>query len=192
MQETEITVQIFEDLKTIQEKLEQQGFKLLENYQINDYYFSKYDFVRDMPYAEMIRNSFLVRDIIDDHPKVLLTYKDKKYDKNGTVISEEKTKARVSSLDEALEIFNKAGLNQWCNIYQDLFVFAKGEFQFAIQAVKDLGIFLEYEEENIHDISGQETIDKMIANVNSLGLNCGDDYCCKKVLMKIQQENKNK
>lgn len=188
MKETEITVQIFEELKVIQEKLEQQGFKLIENYQINDYYFSKYDFVRDMPYAEMIRNSFLVRDIIDDHPKVLLTYKDKKYDENGNVIAEEKTKARVSSLNEALEIFNKAGLNQWCNINQDMFIFAKGNFQFSIQVVKDLGIFLEYEEENMQNKSEQEKIDEMISNVKSLGLNFGDNFNCKKLLLKVQQE----
>lgn len=192
MKETEITVQIFEELKNIQEKLDGQGFMLLENYQINDYYFSKYDFVREMPYAEMIRNSFLVRDIVDDHPQVLLVYKDKKIDDNGNVIAEEKTKVRVSSLTAALEIFNKTGLNQWCQFSQDVFVYAKGNFQFAIMTIKDLGVFLEYEEQCAEGQSEQDLIEKMIADVKSFGLNIGDDFNCKKVLMKIEQENKNK
>ena len=111
MQETEVTVQLLDDFGTINKILLDQGFKMLENYQINDYYYSKYDFIKEMSYPEMIRNSFLVREIIDDHPFAMLTYKDKKFDDKGNVISEEKTKLRIASANEALEIFNSNIIN---------------------------------------------------------------------------------
>lgn len=189
MQETEITVQLLDDFGTINKILLDQGFKMLENYQINDYYYSKHDFIKEMSYPEMIRNSFLVREIIDDHPFAMLTYKDKKFDDKGNVISEEKTKLRIASANEALEIFNKAGLNMWCNLCQDLFVYEKGDVSFAVQVVKDLGIFLEYEDEAMQGLGEQEKIEKMITNIKLLGLNIGDDYFCKKVYMKVMSEN---
>ena len=41
MAETEITVQVFNSFEEIKQILENQGFKMVENFQLNDCYFSK-------------------------------------------------------------------------------------------------------------------------------------------------------
>lgn len=43
MAETEITVQVFNSFEETKTILENQGFKLIQNFQLNDWYFSKID-----------------------------------------------------------------------------------------------------------------------------------------------------
>ena len=48
MSETEITVQVFNDYNEIDEVLKRKGFEMVENYQLNDWYFSKFDNVLNL------------------------------------------------------------------------------------------------------------------------------------------------
>ncbi len=107
MKETEITVEIFDDVKSVTKILKSLGFEMIEKYKISDYYFSKYSKaeLKRLDYANLIRNSFLVRDIVDDNPKVLLTYKDKVLDDNGNVVAEQKVISKVNDLHNTLKIF---------------------------------------------------------------------------------------
>ena len=43
MKETEITVQVFNNYNDIDEILKRDGFQMIENYQLYDWYFSKFD-----------------------------------------------------------------------------------------------------------------------------------------------------
>ena len=58
MKETEITVQVFNPFEEINDILLNKGFKLLENYQLNDWYFSRLENVKEMPYLDLLNNSF--------------------------------------------------------------------------------------------------------------------------------------
>lgn len=80
MSETEITVQVFNDHNEIDEILKRKGFEMVENYQLNDWYFSKFDNVLNLSYIDLMNNSFLVRHIIDECPKIQLCYKKKDLD----------------------------------------------------------------------------------------------------------------
>lgn len=70
MSETEITVQVFNDYNEIDEILKRKGFEMVENYQLNDWYFPKFDNVLNLSYVDLMNNSFLVRHIIDECPKI--------------------------------------------------------------------------------------------------------------------------
>ena len=110
MNETEITVQCFEDLETIITKLKNQGFKFLREFQLNDWYFSpkSIDILQKMSYSNLIANSFLIRQIIENKKEyVHICYKNKLFDNNDNVISESKTKANIDSLENALSIFEQ-------------------------------------------------------------------------------------
>ena len=58
MKETEITVQVFEKREDIFKKLEENGFKMLNNFEMNDYYFSKHsiDEIYAFDYENLIKN----------------------------------------------------------------------------------------------------------------------------------------
>lgn len=184
MKETEITVQVFNPFEEINDILLNKGFKLLENYQLNDWYFSRLENVKEMPYLNLLNNSFLVRQILTDKEKIKLCYKQKELDEKGNVINEEKTNASVSSLSDALEIFNKAGLNNYCVVKNNSYVYKKDEIYFLVQVIENLGIFIEYEEdESMKDMNEKQKFNHMVSIVNSLGLKLGKDYSCKKVYM---------
>ena len=60
MKETEITVQVFNDLEEIKSLLKNKGFEIIENYEMHDYYFSKLpiNYLSELPYVDLIKNSF--------------------------------------------------------------------------------------------------------------------------------------
>lgn len=189
MRETEITIQIFDDLDTIFAKLDKLGFQQISKYELNDWYFTKLKINSKVSYSYLLKNSFLVRQVLEDKEKIYLCYKDKQIDKTGRVLSEEKINVIVSNLADTLKIFNKANLNCWCELKQILYVFKKGQIEFSVQAVEDLGNFIEYEEnETMLNMSSKQKIDFMYSQIKNLNLNFGTDLSCKKVYMKYINE----
>lgn len=190
MQETEITVQVFNKLEEIKTILDKQGFAHIKTKTLNDYYFSRFDnqTIKELHYPQLLANSFLIREIgLPDKKIVELLYKNKSIDENGVVISEEKIKSNLDDFENAVKVLKKAGLNCWCNLKQDLFIYAKEKIEFALQVVEGVGIFIEYEEdESMTGLSEQEKINIMLANLKEIGLKLGDDYSCKKVFMKLK------
>lgn len=192
MKETEITVQILDDVNELINMLKNKNFSLEDEFDMIDYYFSKDDTetLKKLEYLDIINHSFLVRQIVGNDNSVNLMFKSKELDEKGNVIAEEKVKTPVDSLEKALKIFKLSGLNNWCEIKQHMLVWKRGETEFAIQIVDGLGAFIEYEEtESMKDFTEQEKIDAMLADLKGLGINIGDDYSCKKVYMKFMKEN---
>lgn len=57
-----------------------------------------------------------------------------------------------------------------------------------VQVIENLGIFIEYgEDDSMTIIKQQEKIDYMCNVVNSLNLKLGNDYFCKKVFMLLNK-----
>lgn len=145
-----------------------------------------------MTYQNLISQSIVIRQIITDSEKCEICYKDKVFDNDGNVVGEEKITTQISDLGSVKQIFLRAGLNNYCTLFNTSFVFRKGEICFAVQAIEDLGVFIEYEEGETlpQGLSPHEKIDIMLARVKSLGLPVGDDYSCKKVEMYLQKHGK--
>ena len=193
MKETEITVQVFNELNELKILLKTKGFEIVEEYEIHDYYFSKLpiNYLSNLPYPDLIRNSFLVRDIKDSNPKIKIVYKDKILDEFGNVISEEKISCKVDNLENILKILKMVEIECWCELKQKMIIYKKDEVAFAVQIIDGLGIFIEYEEdETMINLSEYEKIKLMLDNLNNIGLKLGDDFSCKKVYMKYLKENK--
>lgn len=185
--ETEITVQVFNKLEEIQKILKGSGFEMIESYQLNDWYFSKYEDISFFGYQDLLNNSFLVRQIIDDNPQIQLCYKKKVLDENNNVISEEKTNTTIKDLEKTLQIFKMANLNNYCVLKNNSYVYKKDEICFVVQCIKDLGIFIEYEEDDsMKNMNEKEKFNYMSKIVKQLGLKLGQNYSCKKVYMKIK------
>ena len=192
MKETEITVEILDDVNDLINMLKSKNFSLEEEFDMIDYYFSKdeTETLKKLEYIDIINHSFLVRQIIGDDPSVSLIFKSKELDNKGNVIAEEKVRTPIENLEKAIKIFKLSGLNNWCEIKQHMLVFKRGETEFAIQIVDGLGSFIEYEEtESMKNLTEQEKIDAMLSDLKGLGINIGSDYSCKKVYMKFKNEN---
>ncbi|HBP43919.1 MAG TPA: hypothetical protein DD621_04565 [Clostridiales bacterium] len=191
MQETEITVQVFNTKDDLFKQLKNLGYNIVENFQLNDWYFTKLNDISNISFQELINNSILIREVVEDgKAHTQICYKKKYYDSLGNVISEEKTKTNVEDRDKIISILTQAGLNNYCDIHNDSYVFTKGNQELAIQVVDGLGIFIEYEEDDSmpKNMTNEEKIEYMINIVKKLGLKLGTDYSCKKVLMKLKNK----
>ena len=188
MKKTEITVQVFEDLNSIISKLKSKGFKQVDKFELDDWYFSclsKQNSNVKQDYNTLIKNSFLVRRVVDEKEKFSIIYKNKTFDEQNNVVSEEKLELPINDFKSAIKIFKSARLNNWCNLKQLNLEYKNNEMDFLVQIVEDVGIYIEYEEtETMKNLTTQQKIELMHSQLKSLGLNLGDDIFCKKVYIK--------
>ncbi|MBE5735443.1 MAG: hypothetical protein E7361_03260 [Clostridiales bacterium] len=189
----EVTVEVLNTLDEIKEILYSAGYKIVVEYDMNDWYYSTLSNkeLLKMPYIEIINNSFIVREVIEDCKYNLhLCYKSKTLDENQVVIAENKIVSPLLYRDVTLKLFDNAGINNWCEVKTHMLVYEKGGEEFAIQIVEDLGIFLEYESEKTEISDPYLEIEELKGYVKKTGLKLGNDYSEKKVYRKFLKENK--
>lgn len=189
MKETEITVQVFETRQDIHTKLLNNNFVLADKCIMQDYYFSKFetDELKKMSYKQILKNSLIVRKCGDD-TKVI--YKNKEIDNDNNVICEEKISLPITDIKPAIKIFELSGLNNWCNLTQEMYLYKNDKIEFMLQVIDGLGIFIEYEEdESVANLEPKEKMNVMAERLKSLGLNIGTDFSVKKVYQKFIKEN---
>lgn len=184
----ELTVQVKCTRVELENVLKTKGFKLVEQYSMKDSYFSWLK-GSSINYYDLVKNSFLVRNIVlTDRTKQVITYKFKSFDAAGNVISEVKTETAVDNTQKAIEVFKLAGLNEWIIVEQKMSVYSNGSIEFIVEDVKDLGLFIEYEIQNLKAGTDKEKMYKqMIAELKALQLPLGDDYSCKKAYMMFEK-----
>ena len=192
---TEITVQLFEDKDTILAKLKDRKVEFVENYTVVDHYFTKMSrqelynsSTGAKSYNNIIRNSIILREIDngDGDRKAKIVHKNKVLDANGNVISEDKLGTSIGNTTTVSKILERAGLNCWCELVNHSTVYRVGEFDLAIQDIDGLGRFLEIEEpDSMKGWSNEEKFEYMKKFVQSLNLDIGENFSCKKPYMQL-------
>ena len=193
MAETEITVQVFEDLMTTCNKLENLGFEKTRKFVIKDWYFSKYSDkeLNSLGYGKAISSSVLVREIVGKNNEKVLCYKAKIIDDDGNVVSEEKIATEIEDVDKTILLLNLAGLNMWEEVKNKTIIYKKDNIEFALQDVENLGVFIEMEEsDEMKSLTNEEKFARLKRIVKNFGLKLGKDYSCKKVYMKFKNRLK--
>ena len=190
--ETEITVELLDTFENTLTKLINQGFEIKEKVLMTDYYFSKLSLnnLQALEYAELIKNSFLVRNVRTETEEInQIIFKKKVLDSSNNVIAEEKIKTDISDLNSTIKLFKEAGLTNYTTLTQQMTVVGKDKIVFVIQEVENLGTFIEYEEDDsMSELTEQEKIDTMLNTLKTLSLNIGNDYSCKKVYLKFHNK----
>lgn len=190
--ETEITVELLDTFENTLTKLINQGFEIKEKVLMTDYYFSKLSLnnLQALEYAELIKNSFLVRNVRTETEEInQIIFKKKVLDSSNNVIAEEKIKTDISDLNSTIKLFKEAGLTNYTTLTQQMTVVGKDKIVFVIQEVENLGTFIEYEEDDtMKGLTEQEKIDTMLNTLKTLSLNIGNDYSCKKVYLKFHNK----
>lgn len=187
MRETEITAQIFDDYQTTKQKLLAQGYNEIHSFEMIDSYFTSLSNT-NIEYQELINNSFLLRKFSDDSTHYMI-YKNKEFDKDGNVVSEEKITTKIESVESVKNILNKANFNNYANISTKNYVFKKEHIEFVLQDVESLGLFIEIEEfKTMKNLSTDEKLEKLITFLKELNLNIGNNYNCKKIELIIKQK----
>lgn len=190
MGQTEITVQVFENIDILKQKLVSLGYTEKDEFTGADYYFTtlREDEIKNATYKQLLDSSVIVRSFKTKHSddiKSSLLFKNKVLDENGKVISEEKVTTKVENCNTAVNILNLAKLNNWVTLKQQNAFYVLGEKTIIVGTVEGLdGSFMEIEEyESIKNLSSEEKINKLIDDAKQFGFKIGTDTSVKKVYM---------
>ena len=196
MKQIEVTVRLTESIKDVIAKIEKQGFEKIREGFIHDIYLSNYDAeMKRENIQEFLKHSVLLRTLIDDGKEIKkITYKNKEFDKNGDVVSEQKINLDYSDLDKAEKLFNCLGFYNLIEVKYNVIVYARNGMEFAIQVVDNLGELIEYEsdkdfeEKSILEINNEKI--KMVQELKNLGICITDEHDVKKAYELIVKKYK--
>ena len=196
MTQTEITVQVYEDINVIKQKLLNLGFTEKDEFTGADYYFTtlRENEVKAATYKQLLDSSIIVRSYktkFSDEVKSSLLFKNKVLNDNGDGISEEKVTTKVEDVNTAVKILKLAKLVNWVELNQKNAFYELDNKTIIDGKVEGFeGSFMEIEEfDEIKDFSAEEKIDKLVDYAKSFGFKIGTDTSVKKVYMLF---NKNK
>lgn len=198
MAQTEITVNIFEDINNVVKKVEELGYTWKDTFSGTDQYFTTLDkqSVKSATYKELLDSSMIIREFdqkASGTHKTMLVHKKKTLDEQGRVVGEEKSSVVVDSSANTHKLLSNAGLQNWMTLSQQNSFFVNGEKTIIIGTVEGLdGTFVEIEEyESIKNKSEQEKFEILCDFVKSLGFKTGDDFSCKKIYMLFNKTQQN-
>lgn len=155
MKQIEITVRLNEEMQSAIKKLELQGFKRIRESEIDDLYMtSKLKELNKYNVQNILKKSVLLRKIkLENREIKKITYKNKEFDDNGDVISEQKINLDCDDLEKAKELFEHLEFEELIRVKYKVIVYSKGKVEYAFQEVENLGTLIEYE--NIEDFDGK-------------------------------------
>ena len=144
--ENEITVEVNTSLENLIEILENNGFELKEEYDLNDIYLiNKNDIEKD--YLKMLNKCILIRDIIEKNKETrLLTYKYKEYNKNKEITKQGKINCKIDDIDNCELLFKKLNFEELIKINDHMLVYASDKDEFVVQLVNNKHIYIEIED----------------------------------------------
>jgi len=184
MATSEITVEVLCDKDTLFKLLKDKGFSYRGELLIDDYYYTHVPMSGDVEFRELLSNSFLLRNLRCNDKKSKaksvmyhrLVYKKKEYDINDRVISERKISTELPDTRVANEIFQQAGMTNWCVKNVTAYDYRRKDLQVLVQEVEGLGLFLEMEQPESITGTADEVLDKLVEILNNIEIPVGPDY----------------
>lgn len=186
MKQIEITVKVNNTLDEVDKILISKGFKLIRKSRVEDEYVCPNDInVNCENILKVLSSSVLIRYLkTQDGEFKKITYKDKKYDKNDMVISEEKINVSINDIQSAHKLFKKINFKNLVDVKYDVIVYSNNDYEFAFQNVEGLGLLLEFENENDFEGVSDEAIanekQKMYEIIKNYGIKVENNYDIKK------------
>ena len=186
MKQIEITVKVNNTLDEVDKILISKGFKLIRKSRVEDEYVCPNDInVNRENILKVLSSSVLIRYLkTQDGEFKKITYKDKKYDKNDMVISEEKINVSINDIQSAHKLFKKINFKNLVDVKYDVIVYSNIDYEFAFQNVEGLGLLLEFENENDFEGVSDEAIanekQKMYEIIKNYGIKVENNYDIKK------------
>ena len=186
MEQIEVTVRVKESLKDAIEKLEKAGFILIRKSQVDDLYMSQLvNKLNNDNIQYILSKSLLLRYLNQNGEEMKkITYKNKKFDKNNHLLSENKVSIDCQNIEKARELFECLNFRELIRVRYKVFVMKKDNIEFAFQLVDNLGLLLEYE--NANDYAGKSDIEiekvkkKMFKEIREFGIETTDEMDVKK------------
>lgn len=180
--ENEITVEVLDTRENTIRAICDNGFKLEKEYDINDIYLVKEEFKNCKIYSELLNNSILIRDFLEEsNIRKLITYKQKHIDNNGNILNQINANVEIKNIDDAYNMLKLIGYTELMKISDHVSIYIKDNGdELALQFVNDR-IYIEIEEKCEHTGKKYESLDYMKNIIKNLNLPIkNENYYAKK------------
>ena len=187
--ENEITVEVDTDLDSLIKTLEKNGFKLKEEYDLNDIYMINKDDKETEP-LKMLNNCVLIRHIIEENKEnKMLTYKYKEYNDKKEITKQAKVKVIIDDIANTKLLFEKLNFKELIRINDHMLVYASDKDELVIQNVNGKHIYIEIEDKCNYADRFYDSIEEMkdvIVN-NEIPIK-NNDFFVKKAEIEIREK----
>ncbi len=193
--ENEITVMVKCDYMTLHRQLIDNGFKIKEEYTLNDSYMVNKDVnIYNMDNLEILKKCILVRSI--NGIKKVLLYKYKEFDSDGSIIKQGEVECPIEDINKAISFMNAINYKELFEIKDKCIVYANDKTELIVQLVNDEYIFIEMEDECAHINKKYSSIDELKEDIKSYNFSVDySNFFVKKaeiMLDTYKENNKNK
>lgn len=186
--ENEITVEVDATLENLVGILKNKGFKLKEEYDLNDIYLIHKDDTK-RNYLSMLNKCVLIRSIIKENKVTkMLVYKYKEYNDNKEITKQGKLKVEIDDIDNSKLLFENLDFEELIRINDHMLVYATDKDELVIQNVNGKHIYIEIEDECHYANRVYKTIEEMkeVILANSIPLK-SNNYFVKKAEIELQE-----
>ena len=189
--ENEITVEVNISLDDLIKILEENGFKLKEEYDLNDIYLiNKNNKDNNNDYLSLLNNCVLIRHIIQkDKENKMLTYKHKEYNEKKEIIKQSKVTVKIDDIENSKLLFESLNFEELIRINDHMLVYATDNDELAIQNVNNKHIYIEIEDKCNYANKFYNSIEEMkkVITDNSIPIK-NDDYFVKKAEIELHEK----
>ena len=187
--ENEITVLVNSELNDIKEHLSDLGFKVMEEYCVNDIYMINKCYVDNEHSLELLKKCVLIRNVIDESgSKKFLTYKYKEYNDKEEIIKQGKINVKVDSIDNSRRLLEALNFEKLISINDNLTVYSNGVDEIVLQCVNNKHIYIEIEDKCNYIDKKYNSIEEMIDVIKKYNIPIKDDnYFVKKAYIELSE-----
>lgn len=187
--ENEITVLVNSELNDIKEYLSNLGFKVMEEYCVNDIYMINKCYVDNEHSLELLKKCVLIRNIIDESgSKKFLTYKYKEYNDKEEIIKQGKINVKVDSIDNSRKLLEALNFEKLISINDNLTVYSNGVDEIVLQYVNNKHVYIEIEDKCNYIDKKYSSIEEMIDVIKKYNIPIKDNnYFVKKAYIELSE-----
>lgn len=171
MDEKEITVLVKVPYEKLHEELTKSNFKIVNEYTCEDIYMINQDIdLNKLSNLEILQKCILIRNIEDFETKKQLLYKNKKYDENGSVISQKKIICPIEDIKKAVGFMETINYKALFTISDRCIVYTNNNTELTVQLVNDKYIFIEMEDKCVYVNRNYDGIEDMKGEINKYNI----------------------
>ena len=182
--ENEITVKIKGSLENLNKILKEKGLKITNKFTIDDTYFVPETLnLEQMKTREILSKAILVRKFVGKRITQKITFKIKKFDENGNILSQESVNCDVLKIEDAKQLLKAIGYREIMNIKEEDKKYEKNGFKLLVKEVENSNNLIEAETNSSYD-----TIEKLVQKLNELEIPIyKDNYFVKKAEIQLDK-----
>ena len=186
----EITVKIKCSVNQLINQLENENFKIIEKFYLQDKYFiPKGMNTKEHTSREILSNAILLRNFDEELPRrkqYKMTFKRKQIDKKGNITQQEKAECEILNIEDGKKFLNSIGYIEIMEINEFDLVFEKKGLKIAIKDIENGDQLLEIE--TVKDNIELDTIEKIIQKIEELKIPIDkSNYFVKKAEIELEK-----